>query len=83
MKNYMKCLALLGLSASLAFAHETFNKSGQLGFDKTYSAQSMKHGQLGITVLGDVSNDKSFYDDAAFYSNMGRNKVSEYYGASG
>ena len=83
MKNYMKCLALLGLSASLAFAHETFNKSGQLGFDKTYSAQSMKHGQLGITVLGDVSNDKSFYDDAAFYSNMGRNKVAEYYGASG
>ena len=44
MKNCIKCLALLGLSASLAFAHETFNKSGQLGFDKTYSAQSMKHG---------------------------------------
>ncbi len=83
MKNCIKCLALLGLSASLAFAHETFNKSGQLGFDKTYSAQSMKHGQLGISVLGDISNDKSVFSDEEFYSNTGRNGVSEYYGANG
>ena len=43
----------------------------------------MKHGQLGISVLGDISNDKSVFSDEEFYSNTGRNGVSEYYGANG
>ena len=66
MNKCIKCLTLLGLSVSLAFAHETFNKNGQLGFDKTYSAKSMKHGQLGITLLGDVSNDGGVFDSYLF-----------------
>lgn len=60
MNNCIKYLAALGLSASMAFAHETINKSGQLGFDKTYSAKSMEHGQLSISILNDVDvADKS------------------------
>ena len=82
MKKGIKCLALLGLSVSVAFAHETFNRDAQLGFDKTYSAQSMKHGQLGITVLGDISNDKGVFDGGEYYSNTGRNRIAEYYGGS-
>lgn len=89
MKNSMKCLALLGLSASLAFAHETFNKSGQLGFDKTYSAQSMKHGQLGITVLGDVSADGGVIDGynlaklAQADGKTSPDEIDQFYGISG
>ena len=70
MNKCIKCLSLLGLSASLAFAHETFNKNGQLGFDKTYSAKSMKHGQLGVTILGDVSNDGGVFDSYNFSKYM-------------
>ena len=70
MNKCIKCLTLLGLSASLAFAHETFNKNGQLGFDKTYSAKSMKHGQLGVTILGDVSNDGGVFDSYNFSKYM-------------
>ncbi len=62
MHSCMKYLAFLGLSASMAFAHETVNKTGLLGVDKTYSAKSMKHGQLGISILGDVSNDGGIVD---------------------
>lgn len=61
MNNCIKYLAALGLSASMAFAHETINKAGQLGFDRTYSAQSMEHGQLAISFLNDVTNDKSVF----------------------
>ena len=83
MKNCMKCLALLGLTASMAFAHETFNRDAQLGFDKTYSAKSMKHGQLGITVLGDFSNDKSVLDGFDNGHAVDGDKISEYFGGSG
>ncbi|MEE0875979.1 MAG: hypothetical protein UIH18_01660, partial [Fibrobacteraceae bacterium] len=57
MNKYIKCLAVLGLSVSMAFAHETMNKTGLLGVNKTHSAKSMKHGQLGISILGDINND--------------------------
>ena len=78
MNKCFKSLALLDLSVSLAFAHETFNKSGQLGFDKTYSAKSMKHGQLGITVLGDVSNDGGVFDAYSFNRyGEGKNRVND------
>ena len=74
MNKCIKCLTLLGLSASLALAHETFNKNGQLGFDKTYSAKSMKHGQLGVTILGDVSNDGGVFDSYNFSKYMVNDK---------
>ena len=74
MNKCIKCLTLLGLSASLALAHETFNKNGQLGFDKTYSAKSMKHGQLGVTILGDVSNDGGVFDSYNFNKYMVKDK---------
>ncbi len=79
MNKCIKCLTLLGLSVSLAFAHETFNKNGQLGFDKTYSAKSMKHGQLGVTLLGDVSNDGGVFDSYMFnrYSKDGQRLIDE------
>ena len=79
MNKCIKCLTLLGLSVSLAFAHETFNKNGQLGFDKTYSAKSMKHGQLGVTLLGDVSNDGGVFDSYMFnrYSKNGQRLIDE------
>lgn len=62
MNKYIKCLAVLGLTASLAFAHETVNKTGLLGVNKTHSAKSMKHGQLGISLLGDINNDGGIVD---------------------
>ncbi len=77
-------MTLLGLSVSLAFAHETFNKNGQLGFDKTYSAKSMKHGQLGITLLGDVSNDGGVFDSYTFNRyNNGADELDQFVGISG
>ena len=88
MNKCVKCLTLLGLSVSLAFAHETFNKNGQLGFDKTYSAKSMKHGQLGITLLGDVSNDAGVFENYMFnrYMNNGQlqyDELDQFVGLSG
>ena len=83
MKNCLKWLAFVGLSVSMAFAHETMNKTGLLGFDKIHSAQSMKHGQLGITLLGDVTNDAGVFSKEAFKTNAGDDKIDEFVGVSG
>lgn len=62
MNNCIKLMVALGLSASVAFAHETLNKTGLLGINKTQSAQSLKHGQLAFSLLADVTNDGGMVD---------------------
>lgn len=62
MNNCAKLLAALGLSASMAFAHETINRVGLPGFDKLYSAKSMEHGQIAISILGNGNFDGSVFE---------------------
>lgn len=56
-KWVLSLLMVLAVNASA-----TMNKDGLKGINKTHSAQTMGHSNLGISILGDVTNDASVVD---------------------
>lgn len=80
----MKKIALsaLCLGMLVTVSQATLNKDAMMGVDKTQSAQSLGNSKLGISILGNVTNDKSVFANGQIYQHNGTINVDEFWGAS-
>jgi outer membrane protein OmpA-like peptidoglycan-associated protein len=79
----MKQLILPFIMASATFG--ALDRDGILGIDKTFSAQTMHHGKLGIGLHTELVNDESVIEDATIRTGPGAanaHKISDYLTAS-
>ncbi len=60
MKKAVLCVLICGLVVG---ANATLNKDAMMGVNKTQSAQSLGHSKLGFSLLGELTNETSMFED--------------------